>query len=524
MTIPLSFGSPVSFLNFDQLPILIVCFLSIIIGSAALNYNRKSDLPHANPPSTFGLRITKQNEFYKDGMDIITSAKKRFAGKPYKMLTTLGEVLVLPPKYGGIIHNNPALNFRKAVTTDFPPHVSGFEPFAFVDRPDEMLQNMVKKHLTKLLNTVTAPLSEEATFAVDHVLGSSPDWQTASLSKAISSIVARLSSRVFLGEEICRNEEWLKTTTQYATHAFMVGVESSTIPSLLRPIVSRFSQRGKTVRAEVQRAREIIAPVIAKRRAMKEQARINNEPIPQFNDALEWAEMEFNGKPYDPSALQLFLSFAAIHTTTDLACETMLRLANDPSQITALREEMIDVLSKEGWKKTSLYNLKLLDSAIKEAQRVRPTNKINSVQLRRLVVKDVVLEGGVKIRKGERAQVDMSPMWDPSVYPNPDTYDMYRFLRMREQSGGAQKAQLVTTSPDFLPFGHGTNACPGRFFASNEIKLALCHLLLKYDWRLAPGTTTEPLISGQFMTVNPKSKLQYRRRKEEIDLESLDFH
>lgn len=146
----------------------------------------------------------------------------------------------------------------------------------------------------------------------------------------------------------------------------------------------------------------------------------------------------------------------------------------------------------------------------------------DAVQMRRLAVKDVTLEGGLKIRKGERVQVDMSPMWDPANYPNPDTYDMYRFLRMREGGSGATKGQLVTTSPDFLPFGHGKHACPGRFFAANEIKLALCHLLLKYDWRLAPGTTTAPVASGQFLAVNPKSQLQFRRRKEEINLESLE--
>lgn len=26
---------------------------------------------------------------------------------------------------------------------------------------------------------------------------------------------------------------------------------------------------------------------------------------------------------------------------------------------------------------------------------------------------------------------------------------------------------------------HGQRSCPGRFFATNEIKYALCHLLLK---------------------------------------------
>lgn len=430
-----------------------------------------------------------------------------------------GEVVVLPSHYGGIIHNNTDLSFRKAVIVDMPVNVPGFEPFSVTDRHDEMLQNIVKKHLTKTLNTVTGALSMEATFAMDHVFGSSPEWQTIPLQKSLSSVIARLSSRVFLGDEICRNEEWLAITTQYTTHAFAASLDLSTIPGFFKPILAFFLDKYRPVREDVKRAREIMAPVIAKRRALKEKARINNEPISQFNDAIEWAECEHKAKLYDPSELQLLLSFAAIHTTTDLMCETMLCLANDPTQIDALRKEMIDVLSKEGWKKTALYNLKLLDSAIKEAQRMKPSANL---QMRRFALKDVTLEGNVKIKKGERLQVDMSPMWDPSNFPNPDTYDMYRFLRIREDPSGANKAQLVTTMPDFIPFGHGKYACPGRFFVSNEIKLALCHLLLKYDWKLAPGTTTEPIVSGQFLTINPNAQLVYRRRKEDIDLEALE--
>ena len=59
----------------------------------------------------------------------------------------------------------------------------------------------------------------------------------------------------------------------------------------------------------------------------------------------------------------------------------------------------------------------------------------------------------------------------------------------------------------------------GRFFASNEIKIALCFLLLRYDWRFIPGE--EKAKDLQFETVsstNPKLKVQMRRRKEQVDL------
>ena len=63
---------------------------------------------------------------------------------------------------------------------------------------------------------------------------------------------------------------------------------------------------------------------------------------------------------------------AAIHTTTDLLTETMQNIMLHPELVLELREEIVNVLSADGWKKTSLYNLKLLDSVIKESQRLRP--------------------------------------------------------------------------------------------------------------------------------------------------------
>lgn len=119
--------------------------------------------------------------------------------------------------------------------------------------------------------------------------------------------------------------------------------------------------------------------------------------------------------------------------------------------------------------------------------------------------------------------VSADPFMDPEVYPNPEKYDLYRFYNLRAQPVKENGYQYVTNSPQHLLFGHGTHACPGRFFASNEMKIALCHLLLKYDWKLCDGETTRPLNlqADQGYLTNPVAKIQMRRRKEEIDLDTV---
>lgn len=144
------------------------------------------------------------------------------------------------------------------------------------------------------------------------------------------------------------------------------------IPRVLRRIAYMLDPDCQQSRQALSQARKIVEPVVAERRRAREQCEAEGLPAPKHNDAIDWAESEARGKPYDVGALQLVLSFAAIHTTTDLLTQTMIRLANDPDSITALRTEIIDVLRKEGWKKSALFQMKLLDSAIKESQRIKP--------------------------------------------------------------------------------------------------------------------------------------------------------
>lgn len=50
----------------------------------------------------------------------------------------------------------------------------------------------------------------------------------------------------------------------------------------------------------------------------------------------------------------------------------MMQLARHPNMFQPLRDEIVEVLSRDGLKKTALYNLKLMDSFIKECQRLKP--------------------------------------------------------------------------------------------------------------------------------------------------------
>ena len=142
--------------------------------------------------------------------------------------------------------------------------------------------------------------------------------------------------------------------------------------------------------------------------------------------------------------------------------------------------------------------------------------------MRRLVEADITLSDGTLVKKGMRIHIDTHRMVDPEVYENPEEWKGSRFYDLRSQPGKEHLAQLVTTSVDHIGFGHGNHACPGRFFAASELKIALCHLLMKYDWKLSPGTPTNIVQLGFSQRANPATKVLYRRRKSmEIDIDSI---
>lgn len=134
-----------------------------------------------------------------------------------------------------------------------------------------------------------------------------------------------------------------------------------------------------------------------------------------------------------------------------------------------------------------------------------------------MATQDIVLSDGTSLAKNTYIAVGPVPMSDPKIYPNPEKYDPWRFAKMRSVPGSENKFQAVTTSSDFIFFGHGQHACPGRFFAGNEMKLLLVYVLLNYDFK-APGTLLPEIKAGLTLIPNPKQEIMIKSREPELDL------
>jgi len=67
-----------------------------------------------------------------------------------------------------------------------------------------------------------------------------------------------------------------------------------------------------------------------------------------------------------------------------------------------------------------------------------------------------------------------------------------------------------------MGFGYGRHACPGRFFAANEIKLILARLLLDYDMSMPEGLVGRYAnqVIGTAQVPEPNAQVRFRRARD----------
>lgn len=208
------------------------------------------------------------------------------------------------------------------------------------------------------------------------------------------------------------------------------------------------------------------------------------------NDMLMWLMSEAKGveKSLEGVARRMLtVNFAAIHTTSQTLIQVLYRLLANPEYIEPLRQDVEAAVAEEGWTKAGLDKMYKIDSFLRETQRL---DGLGIVILSRLALRPFTFSNGVTIPPGTVVGAPLSAIHtDGEVYPNPDEFDGFRFVKLRECGGDgmASKHLAGTTSTVHLPYGHGRLACPGRFFATTEIKAFLAYIVVTYDLKLEEG-------------------------------------
>ncbi|OCK73252.1 cytochrome P450 [Lepidopterella palustris CBS 459.81] len=450
--------------------------------------------------------------FLKAAPSIIYETAKKTL-HPYQVIALGGPLIILPADSMEDLRKDERMTFKAFLEKMFFTHYPGFNGFRSVSDSDIMI-NSIKQGLTQSLVASIVNLDVETAKALQELFPATDEWRETCFDEMGVEIIARLSSRTFLPEPLCYNKQWLEIAAKYTLDFHMGAFSLRMVPPALRPIAYWFIPYTWKLRAQVRLARKLINPYIDARRAEQQKAMKEGRPPQKVSDALQWIDNAAKGENCDVVAALLGYTLAAVHTTSVTLVNCFYELLSHPEYINELREEVITVFKEEGaWTKPSLTKLRLMDSFMKESQRTSP---VTLIPINRVAVENFTLPDGTKVPKGATLGLPVTKMKDGTVFENPEEFDGYRFYKMRQQPGNEQKWQFVSTSNEHVSFGHGKHACPGRFFASNEIKIILAHLLTKYEWKLKDGKRPKVVSIGTEFMTNPDSKILYRSRVSEI--------
>jgi cytochrome P450 len=202
------------------------------------------------------------------------------------------------------------------------------------------------------------------------------EWKETTFDKDATNIIARLSTCIFM-PGLAHNEEWLKIAVDYTVDFFTGAFILRMIPRILRPIAHWVLPPTRKLRKDIKIAQRLINGELAARKRKQEEDRKAGRPVELPVDALQWVETVSHNKGMhcDPVHGQLNYTLGAVHTTSITFINAVCDLIANPEYVELLREEVNTVYAANGnqWNKTSVSQLQLMDSFMKESARLSPT-------------------------------------------------------------------------------------------------------------------------------------------------------
>ncbi|GLB33473.1 putative cytochrome p450 [Lyophyllum shimeji] len=370
---------------------------------------------------------------------------------------------------------------------------------------------IVRSALTRSLVERFPDVQDEIVTAFSEHIPATEEWTSVLALPTVMKIVCRTSNRLFVGLPLCRNPDYRSLNIEFTIYVMKAAHIINLFPNILKPIAGRVFT---SVPASIKRATRHLRPIIEERLLQEEK---HGKDWPEKpNDYITWLLDVAEGPQRtirDLTLRVLALNFAAIHTTSMAFTQVLFDLAAYPYHVPALREEVEAVIKEEGLTKMSLHKMRKLDSFIKESQRLGGNGALS---MERRMLQDFTFSDGTVVPKGHTVAVANLPMHlDEENYSDPDKFDGFRFAHLRDSEvEGFSKHQMVSLGLDYIVFGNGRHACPGRFFAVNELKALLAHVVLNYDVAFENnGGRPADRWYGHIRVPDPTVSVMFRKRR-----------
>lgn len=391
---------------------------------------------------------------------------------------------------------------------------------------------LIKTELNRVLESVCAALNDELVVAFDEHFGTDTNvWRDIDLRPTIARAIAQANSRFTVGLPLCRNKEYLQTILDVNAGLMAVGGLLSGFPRILRPVIGPIL--GFYNQRLITKIKSWLVPLWQQRIALirranekhDEQDALVKEPQDHVQIMARYALLQ---RPEEVDDHELIVrricaqNFGAVHQTTIQVVNLLLDILGSDAEyntIVRLREESDrilnsstntsspsptngEVLSEKSangpanapstigrWTKARVQSMVLADSVSRETLRLH--SFANRALMRKVMVHGMKLPSGQELPKGTFTSfLSYQAQTSSNAYDDPLHYNPFRFARMRGNAANGSNVpagaegppvSFVTTSADFLPFGHGKHTCPGRFLVDFELKMIVAYVLRNYD-------------------------------------------
>ncbi|KAI1318367.1 hypothetical protein EDD11_006705 [Mortierella claussenii] len=377
------------------------------------------------------------------------------------------------------------------------------------DVDSRVIHEVIRDNVSPNLPLFTPRIVTQLKTTIDEQIGYCEGKLFETPITIFQDMIAGAMASVFMGPELAKDRRVLDTFIQ-CTYDFgkLLGKDS------YERFWHTFTNRAKygmlnPLHKHIEVLVECATPIVLERRRQAAQCIENGIEYEPPLDVLQRLLDNFDKYHFvdleDVCGHLLLLVLASVHTTTDTSTNLCYYLAAFPEYVEPLYEEQKDVLAQISEERQALRQSQLesgtvateadffgtdldpekdgefsvgtlkrlvkMDSFVREIFRYR----IERLSLPHTARKNVVLSNGVVITKGSKAIINMRSVHQDMNLQGEDAEE-FKAFRFVGKSKSATKA-----SGDFLAFGMGRHACPGRFLAIQELKTVASLMVANYS-------------------------------------------
>ncbi|KAJ6569230.1 cytochrome P450 [Mycena capillaripes] len=464
------------------------CILAFYVLSRYIERYRRNTSLHNIPTVRYSsslLSYISAFQLFLNGREIINEGYHRYHGSAFKIAqVNQWHVIVSGPKMIDDIRHarddQLSLRFAADKATQARYTIGDYRHDL-----DFYRVGAIRSSVTSAIGPRFSDVRDEIIAAFADEVPAGQNWVKVPVIETARRIVSRTSNRLFVGLPLCRDPDYRDLNVEFTIDVMTSAQILLLFPDFMKPFLARLVTN---IPKQMHRAANLLRPFIQDRLDKeKEYGRDWPEkPAGDSDDLLSWLidNTPAERKSVETIALQvLIINFGAIHTTSIAFTTTFYFLVCHPEFANPIREEIQSIVEENGWTKAAMAQMRKLDSFIKESQRMAGNG---ATSMNRKVLKDFTFSDGTTVPAGcFISAASWATHNDDNVYPDAHQFKGFRFVDMEAN-------HMVSPTLDYIIFGHGRHSCPGCFFAVNELKAMLAHILMTYDVKFEDERTSPP--------------------------------